>query len=299
MNASDYSGVEIGSVNASAFIAGNPTEAPDDPRPKAQLRFAGISVTAGTFRLKNFPRRPRFLAKASREIHASHSRILPATRFNSRRNGSQPNARLLLMKWNGLCFKLPIQRQWFTDGPFVQVESLRQSKDGRITLILDSSASIVRSLWAVMDATALSEAREALRVREDILKNNATTQIGTWSREEAAPGLLVDLPQSAESRGIDSVVWTALAPKFNDENGRAPIIEQVVAYLRGLTGRVRDNAERYIRFAPTQIDTSYRRRIAAASMDAPSPKSLTGFFSTHFSGDRNDWLSRRVTGTTT
>lgn len=117
---------------------------------------------------------------------------------------------------------LPIQRQWFTDGPFAQVEFLRQSKDARITLVLDSSASLVRSLWAVMDATTLDEATEALRNREGIPTNNAATDIGAWSAGGAAPALLVDLPQWAASQGINSVVWTALPCKFNGENGEGP-----------------------------------------------------------------------------
>jgi hypothetical protein len=160
--------------------------------------------------------------------------------------------------WGSLVWdprELPIQRQWFTDGPFVHVDFLRQSNGGRITLVLDSSASIVRSLWAVMDTAALDEAREAQRKREGIPKSKVADDIGTWSRGDAAPALLVDLPQWAESRGIDSVVWTALRPKFNDENGRAPTVEQVVLYLSRLTGRARDDAEHYIRFAPMQIDT--------------------------------------------
>lgn len=79
----------------------------------------------------------------------------------------------------------------------------------RITLVLASSASPVRSLWAVMDATDIREAREALRKREGIPEKNAARHIRNWSRDEAAPGLVIDLPQWAQARGIDAAVWTA------------------------------------------------------------------------------------------
>jgi cation transport regulator ChaC len=158
---------------------------------------------------------------------------------------------------------LPTQRQWFTDGPFVRAEFLRQSRDGRLTLVLDPSASVVRSLWAVMDATTLNEAREALRKREDIPEANAKKHIQVWTRGDSAPAPLVGLPPWAVSRGIDSVVWTALPPKFENENGTAPTIDEAVLYLSGLTGEERVRAESYIRFAPRQIDTPYRRRIEA------------------------------------
>ena len=59
------------------------------------------------------------------------------------------------------------------------------------------------------------------------------------------------------------MIWTALCPKFGDKNDTVPSIEQVILYLSGLAGRERENAERYIRLAPKQIDTSYRRRIEA------------------------------------
>jgi hypothetical protein len=45
-----------------------------------------------------------------------------------------------------------------------------------------------------------------------------------------APALLVDLPQWAGSRGVDSVLWAALGPKFEDDNGRVPTVEQTVLY---------------------------------------------------------------------
>jgi hypothetical protein len=115
-----------------------------------------------------------------------------------------------------------------------------------------------------MEPTALDEAKEALRDREGIPRGSAATNIGTWSRGNTAPALLADLPGWAEAREIDSVLWTALPPKFHGESGRVPSAEEVVSYLGALTGEARAEAERYIRRAPRQIDTPYRRRIEAA-----------------------------------
>lgn len=169
--------------------------------------------------------------------------------------------------WGSLVWdprKLPLQTEWFTDGPSVQVEFLRQSNNGRVTLVLHESAPTVRSLWAVMEPTALDEAKEALRDREGIPCGGAATNIGTWSRGDAAPVLLADLPEWAGARGVDSVVWTALSPKFRGENGRVPSADEVTSYLGTLTGEARDEAKRYICRAPRQIGTPYRRRIEAA-----------------------------------
>lgn len=165
--------------------------------------------------------------------------------------------------WGSLVWdprELPIHREWFTDGPFVRAEFLRQSMDGRITLVLDASASPVRSLWAVMDTSDIVAAKDALQKRESIGKENSSRHIGSWYRGDETPALVVELPEWAESRGVDAVVWTALPAKFADVE-RTPTVEEVVAHLKGLRGGTRDNAERYIRMTPHQIDTAYRRRI--------------------------------------
>ena len=162
--------------------------------------------------------------------------------------------------WGSLVWdprELPIQRKWFADGPLVKVEFLRQSKGNRITLVLDSIASPVRSLWTVMDAVDLSGAKEALRSREGC---NAA-DIGTWLRGSNEPPNVIELPQWAGARGVDAVVWTALPAKFG--NGGAPTADQIIGYLRALSGAARDSAEAYVRRAPKQIDTSYRRKIEA------------------------------------
>jgi hypothetical protein len=114
----------------------------------------------------------------------------------------------------------------------------------------------------VMDDTELDAAQEALRRREGIHEDNSN-YIGVWSQGEPAPTLILDLPQWATSHGVHSIIWTALPSKFNGENEHTPTCAQVVKYLSGLTGAARDTAERYIRLAPRQIDTRYRRQIEA------------------------------------
>jgi hypothetical protein len=115
-------------------------------------------------------------------------------------------------------------------------------------------------------ATAdLDEAKEALRKREGIPEENRKQHVGAWSRGGEAPRMLIDLPLWAEPRGVNSVIWTALPRKFSNVNGSEdrPTVDQVVGYLKSLTGEKRERAEKYVRCAPLQIDTPYRRRIEA------------------------------------
>jgi len=173
--------------------------------------------------------------------------------------------KIACLGWGSLIWdprELPIQRRWFEDGPFVPVEFTRQSSDGRITLVIEPCAAPVRVLWAVMLSPDLPSAREALRNREGITGNNWTSRIGSWQRGQGAPQPIPELAEWAQAHGVDAAVWTALGPRFNGQE-TAPSADQVIAYLRGLTGPKRENAERYVRCAPRQIDTEYRRRIEA------------------------------------
>jgi len=157
---------------------------------------------------------------------------------------------------------LPIQRHWFQDGPLIPVEFVRQSSDGRLTLVIEPNAKPVRTLWTVMDDVNLDAAIEALRSREGIPKS-AKNKIGHWSIGEESPSDIPDLPEWVRSRGIESVIWTALGPKFNKKDDEVPTADQAVQYFRSLSGSVRDEAEKYVRNAPPQIDTDYRRRFEA------------------------------------
>lgn len=166
--------------------------------------------------------------------------------------------------WGSLVWdprELPIQRQWYVDGPLIQIEFARQSLDGRITLVLEQNATPVRSLWALMDTPEIATASEALRLREGISARDHN-KIGSWSVGKATPQLVLGLPEWADARGVQGVVWTNLPPKF-DGSEKTPSEEEVLHYLSQLNGAKRGYAERYVRMAPKQIDTEYRRRIEA------------------------------------
>lgn len=158
---------------------------------------------------------------------------------------------------------MPLLSGWFGGAPTVNVEFARQSQDGRITLVLAPESLAVQSLWAQMDVADLNTAREALRVREGIGAKSAGN-IGCWCPELQPPSNAIhDLREWAGARRIDGVVWTALPPKFGGLE-QMPSAKSVVEYLSGLTGEARDNAERYVRRAPRQIATRYRRQIEAS-----------------------------------
>lgn len=179
-------------------------------------------------------------------------------------------ATIACLGWESLVWdarELPIQRKWHEDGPFLKVEFTRQSSDGRITLVIvdDAGTLAVCSLWAVMAVETVDAARDALRRREGIGEKHKSS-IGDWSANQQAPLGIPTITDWAKAHGVDAVVWTALPPKLGGKDFAAcnpPSEDQILSYLAGLRGATRDDAERYIRLAPRQIDTPYRRRIEA------------------------------------
>lgn len=169
--------------------------------------------------------------------------------------------RIACLGWGSLIWKsdgLRLKSVWKQDGPELPVEFARQSKDGRITLVICESAKPLPVLWAELECSSLDEAIEALRSREGTVARH----IGSWSTQTSK---LQDRSASviapwAERESIDGVVWTGLGPKFAG-NDVMPSCDEVIAYLKAASGDTRRLAEEYIRKAPIQIATTYRTRI--------------------------------------
>jgi len=173
--------------------------------------------------------------------------------------------RIACLGWGSLVWnprQLPVGRGWFDDGPLLPIEFARESKDGRITLVLTQNAALVRSLWAIMSCTEVETAREALRSREGIPVKRSSRDIGWWSQDGQSEGLCVkEIGQWAARLTIDAVVWTALPPGFTDSRDQTPSPDLVLDHLHELSPEARQNAEEYIRRAPVQVDTDVRRRV--------------------------------------
>jgi len=167
------------------------------------------------------------------------------------------------LAWGSLVWdprELPIEGDWLLDGPELEVEFLRQSENGRITLVLAPSAVTVTSLWVKLSTNDLTSGVKSLAEREGINSHNESKYIGHWSVGEQEPTLIHGLPAWALSNAIAHVIWTSLPPKFNGQLISATS-QQIVKYLESLAGETRERAEQYIRMTPKQIQTKYRRDI--------------------------------------
>ena len=157
---------------------------------------------------------------------------------------------------------LPVQGNWFCDGPFLPIEFARQSMNGRITLVIvPNTFPLVRSLWRPMSVSNLKEARKALGQRECEHHERPDSCVDYWPRGSKNNYVARRVGKWARGLQIDAVVWTNLMPKFNDQHKKLPTEQEVVTYLRTLQGTSREKAEAYVRNAPRQIDTPYRRAL--------------------------------------
>jgi hypothetical protein len=172
--------------------------------------------------------------------------------------------KIACLGWGSLIWRpdnLLIHREWFLDGPFLQIEFARQSKDGRLTLVINDTAQPVRTLWALMATNDLTTAKNSLLTRENIPEKKLETFIGSViAGEETTDSIKLSIQSWAINLKLDAVIWTNLPAKFQGTDNKVPTIEEAVAYINSLDINARATAEEYIRRTPKQIDTEYRRR---------------------------------------
>jgi hypothetical protein len=157
--------------------------------------------------------------------------------------------------WGSLIWNpgsLRVQNTWFENGVFLPIEFTRISNDNRVTLIIDDKAKPVRTLWSLMLCETLAEAKASLALREGL-------KAPIHSTGDNSP-FTSEIRQWAGIMNIDHVIWTGLS--YKEINSR-PSIDAIISHLKGLEGNSLKKAEEYIRRAPLQIDTEYRRTIEA------------------------------------
>ena len=174
--------------------------------------------------------------------------------------------KIAFLGWGSLVWDprdLQIEGSWQTDGPLLPVEFARISQGGRLTLVLYPYTSEVQTLWAYAAHRDLQQAIEDLRKREE----TSTNHIGFLSirdkssRCNVIQDILPHIRHWAEEKGLDAVVWTDLPSNFKAITKMELNEDNVVKYLRTLTGDALKDAETYVRKAPDQIETKIRSRI--------------------------------------
>jgi hypothetical protein len=191
----------------------------------------------------------------------------------------EKNMEIACLGWGSLVWDrraLPIRGEWFGDGPFLPLEFARQSSGRRITLVITSVPDRVRALWALLASSDVESAKKVLAHREGVI-SHIERDIGFWTPNGSSGHRGADaIGDWASSKSLGAVVWTALEPGLCGHRGTLPNESDVVRFLRNLPQRQRRAAEEYIRNAPSQIDTRYRRRIEKELGWSPSALAISG-----------------------
>lgn len=187
--------------------------------------------------------------------------------------------RIACLGWGSLVWdpgSLPIASGWFKDGPLLPIEFARESSNGRITLVIAQVPNDVQALWTEVASADLEAAKSALAHREG-MEDALNRRIGFWAVEkESAHDETERIGQWATTRRLDGVVWTALKPGFLGRRGLVPREADVLRHLRDLPPGRQEAAELYIRNAPAQIRTPYRKRIEEELGWSPSLVAASG-----------------------
>jgi len=162
--------------------------------------------------------------------------------------------------WGSLIWNpenLACQNKWFEDGPLLPIEFTRISGNNRVTLIIDKNSSPVRTLWSLMLHSNLDDCINSLMTREGTTKENIHYTSANDTCEDKFESLI---KKWLLEKHIDLAIWTGLS--FSKKtNSKRPTVVEIIKHLEQLTGTERSIAEEYIRLAPRQIDTEYRREI--------------------------------------
>ena len=176
--------------------------------------------------------------------------------------------------WGSLCWdpgSLPVVGKWQQDGPSLRVEFARQSgtevsDNGPITLVLVDSGPACAVLWAKLDLLDLNAGVEALAKRERIKGRNIERSIGRWqTTTDPLYCHAEEIANWAKSKALNGVVRTA--PPYGMKRSRRtmPELKQILHItFRSFEVKTANIAVNYIKRAPSQIVTRFRKELEAA-----------------------------------
>lgn len=165
--------------------------------------------------------------------------------------------------WNPKLLQYNTTFGWQKDGPMLPLEFSRVSKDFRLTIVLEPTAKLVQSLYAISTNTTIDEAVLNLAVRE----GSSRSAIGYYdkNRNESLPESLEYIKNIKKwltvHPEIDAVIWTNLKANWEETDRVKSKKRDRLDHLKALDGPTKAIAEEYIRKTPIQIATNFRKEI--------------------------------------
>jgi len=167
-------------------------------------------------------------------------------------------SKIVCLGWGSLIWdhrELKIKSEWFNDGPSLPVEFTRISNDQRVTLIIDRESKPIKTLWNQMIVNSLEEAKESLRAREGTIMNRIHH---ISANDDPNDDIQIAVRNWLVERELNSAIWTGLSYSAATNNLR-PSIDFILEHIERLDTPERKVTFEYIKKAPEQIDTEYRK----------------------------------------
>ncbi|MBK5214481.1 MAG: hypothetical protein JJE55_12565 [Flavobacteriaceae bacterium] len=165
--------------------------------------------------------------------------------------------------WNPKSLQYNTNCGWQKDGPMLPLEFSRISKDFRLTIVLEPTAQLVQSLYAISTNTTMEEAILNLAVREGSARN-AIGYFGK-SNNKSHPESFKYIENIKEWLAIhpeiEAVIWTNLNANWKEAGRLKSKKQDRIEHLKALDGPTKAIAEEYIRKTPIQIATNFRKEI--------------------------------------
>ena len=126
------------------------------------------------------------------------------------------------------------------------------------------NGQVCNTYFAMSSYTEIDEARENLRVRENMEHVNGVGFIDFVSGEvsprtrERHPNAITVISHWAAQQHLDAVIWAALAGNFSEKFKRTFGIEEALSYLETLPRESFVLAAQYIDSAPATVQTHLR-----------------------------------------
>lgn len=176
--------------------------------------------------------------------------------------------KIVFLGWGSLIWspeKLQTHGDWQDDGPELPIEFARISRDGRLTLVLYSTADHSPVCWIHAKAANLTEALNNLKEREgtSLKRIEYASLADSTSNCAVIPTIIDTIRPWAIRKKIDAVVWTGLTSNFTEKTDVDVNQENITTYLTQLSTVKQEKAREYIEKAPLQIKTKFRKHIEA------------------------------------